>query len=249
MPIHYGSKDLNIFTISSPLATQLLHAVGCAYVKKIEADDSVAAVYFGDGAASEGDFHAAMNFAATLESPTLFLCRNNGWAISTPVNEQYKGDGIAARAAGYGIDSIRVDGGDARAVYMATAWARKTAISQSAPVLVEMMTHRMCSHSTSDDSSTYIPKELRDEYVFLDPLKRLQTYLIKNAQLTAEEDKYLRDQAIQEARISLRIGETEPNVPLESMFDDVFDVQDDNLSAQCQEAQALFDWKMVVDSE
>lgn len=90
MPIHYGSKDHNYHTISSPLATQLPHAVGAAYTLKLEEADAVAICFFGDGAASEGDFHAALNFAATTKSPVIFFCRNNGYAISTPIEEQVR---------------------------------------------------------------------------------------------------------------------------------------------------------------
>ncbi|KAJ8957254.1 hypothetical protein NQ318_007818 [Aromia moschata] len=101
MPVHYGSKKLNFVTISSPLGTQMPQAVGSAYA--LRNTNRVVICYFGDGAASEGDAHAAFNFAATLECPVILFCRNNGYAISTPVEEQYKGDGIAARGPSYGI--------------------------------------------------------------------------------------------------------------------------------------------------
>lgn len=94
MPIHYGSKKHNFQTISSPLGTQIPQAVGAAYALKLAKKKAITVCYFGDGAASEGDCHAAMNMAATTESPVLFFCRNNGYAISTPVHEQYRGDGI-----------------------------------------------------------------------------------------------------------------------------------------------------------
>lgn len=97
MPVHYGSKELNFQTISSPLATQLPQAVGVSYAMKNAKKNNISIVYFGEGAASEGDFHAAMNFATTLECPMIFFCRNNGYAISTPVKDQYRGDGIISR--------------------------------------------------------------------------------------------------------------------------------------------------------
>jgi 2-oxoisovalerate dehydrogenase E1 component alpha subunit len=100
MPVHYGSAALHYQTISSPLATQIPQAVGAAYAHKLEGNGRAVACYFGEGAASEGDFHAGLNFAAALRCPVLFICRNNGYAISTPAKEQYSGDGIAARAAG-----------------------------------------------------------------------------------------------------------------------------------------------------
>lgn len=116
MPIHYGTAALHFQTISSPLATQIPQAVGAAYGMKLEnkgkpASEKRAVIcYFGEGAASEGDFHAALNFAATLQAPVLFFCRNNGYAISTPVKDQFRGDGIVSRAAGYGMHAVRVDG-------------------------------------------------------------------------------------------------------------------------------------------
>lgn len=128
MPIHYGSKSLNFHTISSPLGTQIPQAVGAAYALKMDGKQAVAVAYFGEGAASEGDFHAGLNMAATLEAPVLFFCRNNGYAISTPAWEQYRGDGIVSRAAGYGIHAIRVDGNDAFAVYAAVRAARQMAV-------------------------------------------------------------------------------------------------------------------------
>lgn len=146
MPVHYGcallilflwkrSKELNFQTISSPLATQIPQATGAAYALKVKGCTSltftnnaglksVVVCYFGDGAASEGDFHAALNFASTLSAPVIFFCRNNKWAISTPSREQYRGDGIAGRGIAYGIDTIRVDGNDFFAVYNATRQAK-----------------------------------------------------------------------------------------------------------------------------
>ena len=155
MPIHYGSKEFNFVTISSPLGTQLPQAVGSAYAFKRAQNGLAVICYFGEGAASEGDCHAAFNFSATLECPVLFFCRNNGYAISTPVHEQYRGDGIAVRGPAYGMATIRVDGNDILAVYNATKKARELAVSEDRPVLIEAMTYRIGHHSTSDDSSAY----------------------------------------------------------------------------------------------
>ncbi|KAI9595992.1 thiamine diphosphate-binding protein [Syncephalis fuscata] len=163
MPVHYGSRELNFHTISSPLATQIPQAAGAAYALKRAGRRNCVMCYFGDGAASEGDFHAALNFAATLKCPVIFFCRNNGFAISTPVEEQYKGDGI-----GYGINSIRVDGNDVWAVYNATKRARDLAA----------MTYRVGHHSTSDDSSAYRSKKEVEDWKQKDnPITRLRKYL------------------------------------------------------------------------
>lgn len=143
------------FPVSSTLATQLPNAVGCAYGMKMDNLPNVVIGYFGEGAASEGDFHAALNMAATRSCPVLFICRNNGYAISTPTLEQYKGDGIASRGVGYGVDTIRVDGNDILAVLEVTQKARDMAIKEHKPVLIEAMSYRVSHHSTSDDSFAY----------------------------------------------------------------------------------------------
>lgn len=144
MPVHYGSKKLNFVTISSTLATQIPQAVGAAYALKRQPDNKrVVTVYFGEGAASEGDTHAAFNFAATLSCPVLFFCRNNGFAISTPSSEQYRGDGIAGRAAGYGMATIRVDGTDLFAVYNATKAAKEYALKNNKPVIIGEKTYSL----------------------------------------------------------------------------------------------------------
>jgi len=180
MPIHYGSKDLNFITISSPLATQMPQAAGAAYAFKRAQNGAIVICYFGEGAASEGDAHAAFNFAATLDCPIIFFCRNNGYAISTPVNEQYRGDGIAVRGPAFGMDTIRVDGNDVFAVYNATRAARDICIRENRPVLIEAMTYRIGHHSTSDDSSAY---RSVDEVRYWDqkdhPITKFASYLIK----------------------------------------------------------------------
>jgi len=142
---HWGSPEHHFHTISSPLATQIPQAAGVAYALRRDPTrrgKNCAAVYFGEGAASEGDFHAGMLFASVISSPTLFIARNNGFAISTPSSEQYFGDGIAARGAGYGIDTIRVDGNDVLAVLSATRDARRRCVESGRGVLLEAMTYR-----------------------------------------------------------------------------------------------------------
>ena len=152
MPIHYGSPKLNIQTISSPLGTQLPQASGAGYAYRMDNLDKIAVTFMGDGSASEGDFHSAMNFASTLKSQTLFICRNNGYAISVPCVDQYRGDGIVTRGIGYGIDAFRVDGNDVIAVYNAVKFAREHIIKNKEPYLLEFMSYRIGDHSTSDQS-------------------------------------------------------------------------------------------------
>uniref|UniRef100_A0A8C4JKP7 2-oxoisovalerate dehydrogenase subunit alpha n=1 Tax=Dromaius novaehollandiae TaxID=8790 RepID=A0A8C4JKP7_DRONO len=190
MPVHYGCRDRHFVTISSPLATQIPQAVGAAYaIKRANANQAVVC-YFGEGAASEGDAHAGFNFAATLECPIVFFCRNNGYAISTPTSEQYRGDGIAARGPGYGLLSIRVDGNDVFAVYNATKEARRRAVAENQPFLIEAMTYRIGHHSTSDDSSAY---RSVDEVSYWDkqdhPISRLRLYMQGRGWWDEEQEK------------------------------------------------------------
>ena len=235
MPIHYGSKALNFHTISSPLATQLPHAAGAAYALKLDGRNAVSVAYFGEGAASEGDFHAALNFAATLGCPTVFICRNNGWAISTPATEQYRGDGIAGRGPSYGIATLRVDGGDARAVYKATAEARKLALEHSAPVLLEAMSYRTGHHSTSDDSSRYRAAEEMRAWRARDPVSRFQRWLIKEGWWSETEEAALRQAARKEAISALESAAKAPKTALREMFMDVYDVLPPHLVQQQRE--------------
>ncbi|KAG6660663.1 2-oxoisovalerate dehydrogenase subunit alpha 2, mitochondrial-like isoform X4 [Carya illinoinensis] len=139
MPIHYGSNKHNYFTVSSTIATQIPHAVGAAYSLKMDRKEACAVTYFGDGGTSEGDFHAALNFAAVMEAPVIFICRNNGWAISTPTSDQFRSDGAVVRGQAYGVRSIRVDGNDALAIYSAVLAAREMAICEHRPILIELL--------------------------------------------------------------------------------------------------------------
>lgn len=191
MPVHYGSKQLNYVTISSPLTTQLPQAVGAAYGLKILKKDLCIACYFGEGAASEGDAHAALNFAATLKCPVVFFCRNNGYAISTPSHQQYDGDGIAAKGPAYGIRTIRIDGNDIFAVYNATKFARDYAVKNKRPVLIEAMTYRIGHHSTSDDSTAYRSDQEIKEHLKVSPIIRLKTYLYQKKLWDDEMEKEL----------------------------------------------------------
>lgn len=190
MPVHYGSKELNFVTISSTLATQMPQASGAAYALKRSGKDRCVICYFGEGAASEGDAHAAFNFAATLECPVIFFCRNNGYAISTPTKDQYRGDGIASRGPGYGMKTIRVDGNDVFATYNATKASRDICLKECRPVLIEAMTYRLGHHSTSDDSSAY---RSVDEAAYWDkqdtPIARLRYFMLRQGWWDENKEK------------------------------------------------------------
>ena len=236
MPVHYGSNELNYQTISSPLATQLPQAVGAAYALKREGKKACTICYFGEGAASEGDFHAALNFAATSESPVIFFCRNNGYAISTPVQDQFRGDGIVSRAAGYGMKAIRVDGNDIFAVHQATAEARRIAIEEQRPVLIEAMSYRRGHHSTSDDSTRYRSgAEIKHWQDNLDPVKRTRAYMESKGWWSEDDEKKVRDEERISVMDALTTAETRPKPNVDLLFTDVYKEIPEHLIKQQQE--------------
>lgn len=231
MPVHYGCRALNFHTISSPLATQIPQAAGAAYalkrnlaMGKTDAAD-ITVSYFGDGAASEGDFHAALNFAATLDCPIVFFCRNNGYAISTPTAEQYRGDGIAARGPGYGIPTVRVDGNDLLAVHQVTQRARAMAADHNKPVLIEAMTYRGGHHSTSDDSSRYREGTEIDFWSDnLNPLTRTRAYLEQRGCWDQDKEDAFRAKARKDVLTCMDNAEKNAKFPAVSqLFTDVYD--------------------------
>eukprot|EP01090_Pellita_catalonica_P019945 TRINITY_DN6930_c0_g1_i1.p1 TRINITY_DN6930_c0_g1~~TRINITY_DN6930_c0_g1_i1.p1 ORF type:complete len:432 (+),score=73.51 TRINITY_DN6930_c0_g1_i1:94-1389(+) len=241
MPVHYGSRELNYHTISSPLGTQIPQAAGAGYKLKLDKSGRCTVCYFGDGAASEGDFHPALNFAATLKSQTIFFVRNNGYAISTSSDEQYAGDGIAARGPAYGIKTIRVDGNDIWAVYNAMERAREICVGDSEPVLIEAMTYRIGHHSTSDDSTRYREKaEIEAWQRDYDPITRLRNYMQKEERQwwTDAEDEALRKNIRKEVLATLRASEKLGPPSLDEVFTDVYDDVPPHLIAQNEEMLA-----------
>lgn len=222
MPVHYGSRDLHFMTIRSPLATQIPQAAGYAYGQKLAGNDACTLCYFGDGAASEGDFHAGLNMAAVLKSPVVFVVRNNGYAISTPSSEQYAGDGIAPRGVAYGIKTIRVDGNDILAVYAAAVEARKIAVEQQQPVLIETMSYRLGAHSTSDDPSGYRSPQEEEQWRQKDPINRMKNWLIKQQWWDEGRDEELHKTYHAEILAELKLAEKRPKPPLEDLITDVY---------------------------
>lgn len=247
MPVHYGSKELNIHTISSTLATQIPHAAGAAYALKMQniqnpdTEPRVAVCYFGEGAASEGDFHAALNIAATRQVPCIFICRNNGYAISTPTSDQYRGDGIASRGAGYGIATLRVDGNDIFAVRRATAEARRLALQDGGqPVLIEMMAYRVGHHSTSDDSFAYRQRvEVEDWKRRDNPITRLRKWLERRQLWDEDKEKALRSTTRKEVLKAFEEAEKEKKPSIRHAFEDVWENLTEEQRAHVEELKDI----------
>jgi len=223
MPIHYGSRALNYLTISSPLGTQLTQAVGVAYRLKLQKKPNIAICFFGDGSSSSIDFHSACNFAATLKVPIIFFCRNNGFAISTPVDEQYAGDGIVSRAPGYGMAGIRVDGNDIFAVSAVVKAAKEYVLANSAPIMIEAMTYRQGSHSTSDDSTLYRNvMDVEKIAEFADPVKRLEAFLTQIGWVDSDSLAAARDEEKKAVLNAVMTAQQRPSPPLKFLFQDVY---------------------------
>ncbi|XP_035950795.1 2-oxoisovalerate dehydrogenase subunit alpha, mitochondrial isoform X2 [Halichoerus grypus] len=241
---NYGEEGTHVGSAAALDTTDLVFgqyreaAVGAAYAAKRANANRVVICYFGEGAASEGDAHAGFNFAATLECPIIFFCRNNGYAISTPTSEQYRGDGIAARGPGYGIMSIRVDGNDVFAVYNATKEARRRAVAENQPFLIEAMTYRIGHHSTSDDSSAY---RSVDEVNYWDkqdhPISRLRHYLQSRGWWDDEQEKAWRKQSRKKVMEAFEQAERKPKPSPSLLFSDVYQEMPAQLRKQ-QEALA-----------
>ncbi|KAK1923725.1 putative branched-chain alpha-keto acid dehydrogenase E1-alpha subunit [Papiliotrema laurentii] len=228
MPVHYSAPEFGFHTITSPLATQMPQAAGAAYALKLDESRQGDCVicYFGDGAASEGDFHAALGMNSVLGGPCIWFCRNNGFAISTPIIDQYAGDGIASRGPGYGLDTIRVDGNDAFAVLGAVREARRRAVEGKKGVLVEAMTYRVGHHSTSDDSSKYRAAEEVKEWSIVDnPIHRLRAFLVEKGWWSEPEEKAMLAKHKADVLTSFKRAEKMPKPKLGEMFNDVWAVK------------------------
>lgn len=212
--------------------------MGAAYHHKLQQKPNVSVCFFGDGAASTTDFHSGLNFAATLKAPVIFFCRNNGYAISTPVTDQYAGDGIIARAPGYGMAAIRVDGNDIFAVEAAVREARKYALKNSAPVLIEAMTYRLGHHSTSDDSSRYRDKEEVNSFEDkADPLSRFEHFLKEWEWITDSEELDIRNEEKRAVLKAMGDAEKRPPPPLKDLFSDVYYGLTPNLMKQQEQLE------------
>lgn len=237
MPIHYGSKELNYMTVSSPLGTQIPQATGYAYGQKLQGLDEVTLCYFGEGAASEGDFHAGLNMAAVHKAPVIFFCRNNGYAISTPSDEQFKGNGIASRGVGYGIKTLRIDGNDILAVIKATQIARAYALEEDAPVLIEAMSYRLGAHSTSDDPSGYRTREEEEKWQANDPILRMKNWMFKQNWWDEDQEKSLFECLREEVLAAVKVSEKISKPHIDTLITDVYDVPSVQLETQLEQVK------------
>jgi pyruvate dehydrogenase E1 component alpha subunit len=206
----WSPADYNVASICVPIATHVPHAAGLAWGLRLKGERSCAIAYFGDGATSEGAFHEGANFAAVMRTPTILLCNNNGWAISTPLSDQTRAQTLADKAVGYGIPAARVDGADVLAVYEATRDAVARARAGGGPTFIEAVTYRAAPHATADDPSAYVDAEQVEEARANECVGRYARYLRRLELLTDELEQEIKEDALARMRAGIAEAEAQP---------------------------------------
>jgi len=241
LPIMYSWKEGNFFSISGNLGTQFSQSVGWAMASAYKGEDHVSASWVGDGTVAAADVYHALHFASTYRAPALLNVVNNQWAISTPQSFACTGTTFAARAQGFNIPGIRVDGNDFLAVYAVTQWAAERARKGFGPTLIELYTYRVASHSTSDNPDAYRDKEEAAKWPLGDPILRLKDHLIALGEWSEEQhqalEKELKDEITANWKEALQYGSLEqgPHWPVSAMFEDVFEEMPAHLRKQRQD--------------
>jgi pyruvate dehydrogenase E1 component alpha subunit len=200
----------------------MVHAVGLAWAEQMHGSTRVALTYFGDGATSEGDFHEAMNFAGVLNVGCVFLCQNNGWAISMPREAQTASETIAQKAVAYGMPGVQVDGNDVLAVYEATREAVARARDGGGSTLIEAVTYRIGAHSTADDANRYRSPEAVDMWKERDPLERLRRLLESWERWTPAWQEELERESSEQIEHAVEVAEAIPTFSAGEIFDATF---------------------------
>ncbi len=233
MPVHFTFREpIPFLSISSPIGTHLPQAVGIALAMRKRGEDGVCLTSFGDGGTSSLGFHSGLNFAGVLSAPVVFLCQNNQWAISCPLDKQTASESIAAKGEAYGIPGVRVDGNDVLAVYKAVREAVDRARLGEGPTLIEAVTMRMGGHSTSDDPSRYVPAELLEEWREKDPLVRFRAYLLAKGVIDEAEAERLDAECAAECAAAAKASGAKGRPALDTVFTDVYETMPPHLSAQ-----------------
>ena len=243
LPIMYSSRDKSFFSISGNLATQTPQAVGWAMASAIKGDSRIAATWVGEGSTAEGDFHSACTFATVYNAPVILNIVNNQWAISS-----FSGFAgaerttFAARALGYGLAGLRVDGNDALACYAAEQWAANRARANAGPTLIEFFTYRAEGHSTSDDPAGYRSAHETSEWPLGDPVNRLKNHLIDLGEWDEERQADMDRQAAEKVRATTKEAEANGILghglhhPFRTMFEDVYEDLPWHLKEQADQA-------------
>lgn len=234
----YDPRELRIAPLSTPLATQLPHAVGLAHAARIKGDDVVALAMVGDGGTSEGDFHEALNFAAVWQAPVVFLVQNNGFAISVPLAKQTAAPSLAHKAVGYGMPGRLVDGNDAAAVHEVLADAVARARRGGGPTLVEAVTYRMDAHTNADDATRYRTDSEVETWRAHDPILLLERELTERGLIDEDGVRAARDEAETMAAALRERMNAEPVLDPMDLFAHVYGEQTAQLREQAEQLRA-----------
>jgi 2-oxoisovalerate dehydrogenase E1 component alpha subunit len=221
MPFHYTSPRLRMPTPSTSIATQIPHAVGAALASKIHREDAVTFCWFGDGATSKGDFHEGLSFAAIHRLPIVFICENNQYAISVPLTLQLPVQGVAERAAGYGMPAERCDGMSVQETHAAVSKAAERARAGEGPSLVETLVYRLGPHTSHDDDTRYRSREEVAAWEAREPIARLRDDLLEYGQLDQDADAALHAEIQAEIEAALAAAEAAPEPDPSAAFEQI----------------------------
>lgn len=232
-------SDLNIFTLSIPVASQLPHAVGAGMAAKIKSDKITVLCTFSDGATSEGDFHEALNFAGVFKTPNVFICYNNQYAISMPRVKQTASKTLAQKAIAYGFDGVLVDGNDILAMYAATKEALEKARAGEGPTLIEAYTYRMTNHTTSDDASKYRTEEEVKKWEKRDPIERFRIYLRNKGIWNESFENKVQEKTAAAVNNAVEEAEKTPSLSIDELFLHTYKNMTPNLKEQLEELKVF----------
>lgn len=239
-----GSKwdpDYNVFPISVPVGSQGLHGVGASYALQYQGEKRLSVVFLGDGATSEGDMLEAMNFAGVWETPVLFFCQNNQWAISVPRDRQTASETLAQKAESFGFTGLQVDGNDPLANYQLGRDLREYCLEESEPVFVEALTYRLGDHTTSDDADRYRDDDEVEAWQQKDPLKRTRELLRSEFDWSDQQEEKLDRTLEEDVKSAVEQFEAMPEPDPSDMFDYLYEEKPAALRRQADELRAEFD--------
>ena len=241
LPILYSARDYGFYSLSGNLGSRMIHAVGWAMGSAYKGDDKLALAYVGDGTTAEGDFHEALTFASVYHVPAILCITNNQWAISSFSGIAGAQEApLAARAIGFGLPGLRVDGNDFLAIWAATQWAIARARANMGATLIEFVTYRVAGHSTSDDPTKYRPSDEASHFPLGDPVERLKRHLIALGEWDEARHEALAGELDQAVRAAMKEGESvgtlgKSKPPVSEMFEHVFKAPDWRLIEQRRE--------------